>query len=163
MSESQANHETESDRDVARDLALRELCAHARPPEPTEAEWDGVWSNVVTALDAPAVIPMPERRRMSWRVLAQAAALLLMATLVVARYRPSVAPEPAVPVAENPDTPARRSPTATLATVDIPEGELMVIHIGVDGLSTTELPSDERSNALDESLAFLNRMEAIGE
>lgn len=157
-----SEYPTNSDAESGRQAALRDLCARARPPEPTEAEWDGVWSNVVAALDAPAVVPMPEPRwsvvaRLSWRVLAQAAAVLLMASLVVARYRSGLAPDAPGPIAQHTD------PPATLAVVDIPEGELTVIHIGPDGLSTTELVPDDRPNALDELYAFLNRMEASGD
>jgi hypothetical protein len=168
MSDYQAKSEAEHARETAHDLALRDLCVRTRPPEPVEAEWDGVWSNVVTALDAPAVIAMPERRRSvfalpSWRVLAQAAAVLLMATLVVGRFRSSDAPQVVGPFAQDPGTPPVTSPTVTLGSVDIPEGEPMVIHIDTDGVRITELPHDERPNALDESYTFLNRMEAIGE
>ncbi len=167
MSEYQSNAEMEYGREDARDAALRDLCVRARPTEPTEAAWNGVWSNVVTALDAPAVIPMPEHRRsvlarLSWPVLAQAAAVLLMATFVVAQFRPGGVHEAVVPIAQVSDAP-QTSPTVTLASVDIPEGELTVIHIGADGVRTSELPRDDRSNGLDESLTFLNRMEAIGE
>jgi hypothetical protein len=165
MSEYQAN--TEAEMEDARDAALRDLCVRARPTEPTEVEWNGVWTNVVSALDAPAVIPMPEHRRsvlarLSWRVVAQAAAVLLMATFVVAQFRSDGLPEAVTPIAQVPDAP-QTSPTVTLASVDIPEGELTVIHIGADGVRTSELPRDDRSNGLDESLTFLNRMEAIGE
>jgi hypothetical protein len=169
MSEYQANSDAElgSGREDERDVALRDLCVRARPVEPVEAEWNGVWSNVVAALDAPAVIAMPERRRSgfvlpSWSVLAQAAAVLLMVTLLVPRFRSGEGPEAVAPVAQRSDVPPETSPT-TLGMVDIPEGELMVIHIGADGLRTTELPRDDRPNALDESYTFLNRMEAIGE
>jgi hypothetical protein len=87
----------------------------------------------------------------------------LMATLGVGRFRSSDAPQVVGPFAQDPGTPPVTSPTVTLGSVDIPEGEPMVIHIDTDGVRITELPHDERPNALDESYTFLNRMEAIGE
>jgi hypothetical protein len=140
-----------------RDAQLQRLWDATRPPMPTTATWDSVWARIADSLDqaaAPHTLPLtaaraPVRTWTTWRVVSGlvkiAAAAAVIVAIAVYRRLPEPQSQPASP---------------TLVTVDIEQGEVMVIQMTPDRKVTTiDLAQNDKLNG---DLETLNTLEGIG-
>ena len=135
---------------VERDAALRRIWEATRPAPPSDAAWETVWANVTESLERAPLVAVPRRRRrLVVFGLAQAAAVLI-AVLVLSRHR-DAGPEIA------------RNTATSNATVDIEEGQFIVIHADGPEIRTESLALQESSNSVDVNLDFFNTIEPLAE
>lgn len=132
-----------------------------RPLEPSTATWDGLWADICTRLDQAAevapvetpdcdLIPLAATASPAWRRwgirafgLAQAAALLVGFSLLLARPRHETA--------------------VGLGSVDIDPGQVVLIGAHGQVVRTAAVAPDSTSNALDDTFAMFNALEAMAD
>lgn len=138
---------------------LDRLWDATRPLEPADARWDALWARVSESLDhpAPPVVTLPSR---TWKryalaafALAQAAAILAAVVVWGSRGLPEES-------GSKPTTGVVKAVVPRLS-VDIEPGQVVMIHLGGDGLRVMDPAEEPGFSPLDENLVLFNDAEAM--